>query len=213
MSLLTSEGTFSTPDLPDSSPAPDAQASNESKNPPAEAEQIYIAEQLSTPQQVLFIATICMAMFTNQLGLGNTVGIVSVIGESFGLKTAAEMTWLLAGYSLSIGTFILVGGRLGDEFGHKRMVVLGMGWYALWSLIAGFAVYSTYVLFVFARVFQGMGPAATLPNALAILGSALSPGPRKNMAFAWFGGTAPFGAIAGFLFGGLFALAWWPWTY
>lgn len=152
-------------------------------------------------------------MFTNQLGLGNTVGIVGVIGDSFGLTTAGERSWLLAGYSLSIGTFILVAGRLGDEFGHKRMYVVGMAWYALWSLIAGLAVYSSYVLFIFARVFQGMGPAMTLPNSLAILGSAYSPGARKNMAFAWFGGTAPFGAIGGFAFGGIFSLAWWPWTY
>lgn len=186
---------------------------NESNGAPNKDEHVYIAETLSTPRQILFIATVCMAMYTNQLGLGNTVGIVGVIGESFGLKTAGEMSWLLAGYSLSIGTFILIAGRLGDEFGHKRMFVLGMAWYALWSIIAGLAVYSTYVLFIFARVFQGMGPATTLPNALAILGSAYSPGPRKNMAFAWFGGTAPFGAISGFLFGGLFALAWWPWTF
>jgi MFS family permease len=156
-----------------------------------------------------------MAMYTNQIGLGNTVGIVGVIGESFGLATAGQQSWLLAGYSLSIGSFILVAGRLGDEFGHKRLFVIGMAWYALWSLIAGLAVYSTYILFIFARVFQGMGPAMTLPSALAILGNAYSPGPKKNMAFAWFGGTAPFGAISGFALGGLFALrgAWWPWTY
>ncbi|PVH99969.1 MFS general substrate transporter [Periconia macrospinosa] len=179
-----------------------------------EDEHIYVAETLSTPRQVLFIATVCMAMFTNQLGLGNTVGIVDVIGESFGLNTAGGQVWLLAGYSLSIGTFILIAGRLGDEFGHKRLFVIGMAWYALWSLIAGLAVFSSYILFIFARVFQGMGPAMTLPSSLAILGSSYPPGSRKkNMAFAWFGGTAPFGAIAGFTFGGLFSLAWWPWTY
>jgi len=91
--------------------------------------------------------------------------------------------------------------------------VFGMAWLSLWSLVAGLAVYSSYVLFIFARVFQGMGPAMTLPNSLAMLGNSYSPGPRKNMAFAWFGGTAPFGAISGFAFGGLFSLAWWPWTF
>ena len=58
-----------------------------------------------------------------------------------------------------------------------------------------------------------MGPALTLPNALSMLGQSYPPGSRKNMAFAVFGGTAPFGAIAGFLFGGIFALVWWPWIY
>ena len=213
MSDLTSKESWSNEGTHNSTKTSEHEAQTPIDRAPNKDKHIYIAETLSTPRQILFIATICMAMYTNQLGLGNTVGIVSIIGESFGLTTAGELSWLVAGYSLSIGTFILIAGRLGDEFGHKRMFVLGMGWYAIWSLIAGFAVYSTYILFIFARVFQGMGPATTLPNALAILGSAYSPGPRKNMAFAWFGGTAPFGAISGFAFGGLFALAWWPWTF
>lgn len=152
-------------------------------------------------------------MFTNQVGLGNTLCTVGVIGESFGISNQGQLSWLIAGYSLTIGTFILVGGRLGDEFGNKKVFLIGMAWYALWSLVAGLSVYSSHVLFVFSRVFQGMGPALTLPNGLAILGQSYSPGPRVNMAFAWFGGAAPFGAIASFLFGGIFALVWWPWIY
>jgi MFS family permease len=152
-------------------------------------------------------------MFTNQVGLGNTLTTVGVIGESFGITNQGQLSWLIAGYSLTISTFILISGRLGDEFGNKKVFVIGMIWYSLWSLVAGLSVYSSHVLFIFARVFQGIGPALTLPNGLAILGQSYSPGPRKNMSFAWFGGSAPFGAIAGFLFGGLFALAWWPWIY
>ncbi|OAP57658.1 hypothetical protein AYL99_08396 [Fonsecaea erecta] len=174
---------------------------------------VYPADTLSLPRQILFIGTLCTAMFTHQVGMGNTLTTVGVIGDSFGVTNPGQLSWLIAGYSLTVGTFILVGGRLGDEFGHKRLFVVGMGWYALWCLVGGMAVFSSHVLFVFARVFQGMGPALTLPNALAILGQSYAPGPRKNMAFAWFGGSAPFGAIAGFLFGGLFALAWWPWIY
>ncbi|KAB8337317.1 hypothetical protein FH972_021618 [Carpinus fangiana] len=122
---------------------------------------------------------------------------------------------LFARYSLTVGTFILVAGRFGDDFGHKRIYIIGLAWYALWSLIAGLAVFSDHVLFVFARVFQGLGPAMTLPMGLAILGQAFSNGPKKNMAFALFGGSAPVGAITGFTTGGLFVLpgAWWPWAY
>ena len=180
---------------------------------PQEKEHNYIADSLSLPRQILFSATVCMAMFTNQLGLGQTLDIVYVIGDWYGITDPGDLSWLVAGYSLTIGTFILLAGRFGDDFGYKKMFVIGLSWYALWTLVAGLAVYSTHVLFVFARVFQGMGPAMTLPNALAILGQSYSPGPKKNMAFAFFGGTAPFGAITGFATGGLFALAWWPWTY
>lgn len=78
-----------------------------------------------------------------------------------------------------------------------------MGWNALWSLIVGLAVYSNKVLFIFARVFQSIGPAMTLPNSLAVLGSLHSASPKKATAFAVFGGTAPFRAITGFATGGL----------
>lgn len=180
---------------------------------PQEKEHAYIADSFSLPRQILFTATVCMAMFTNQLGLGQTLDIIHVIGDWYGVTNPGDLSWLVAGYSLTIGTFILIGGRFGDDFGHKRMFVTGLSWYALWTLVAGLAVWSTHVLFVFARVFQGIGPAMTLPNALAILGRSYSPGSKKNMAFAFFGGTAPFGAIAGFATGGLWALLWWPWAY
>ncbi|CAH0003542.1 unnamed protein product [Clonostachys byssicola] len=196
-------------------PAQKSPQSNVESNSPSEEENElhYPVDHLSTPRQILFIRTLCTAMFTNQIGLGNTLATVGPIGESFGISNPGQLSWLIAGYSLTIGTFILIGGRLGDEFGNKKLFVIGTAWYALWSLIAGLAVYSTQVLFVFARVLQGVGPALTLPNALAILGRSYSPGPRKNMSFAWFGASAPFGAIIGFFFGGLFVLAWWPWIY
>ncbi|KFX91781.1 hypothetical protein O988_07589 [Pseudogymnoascus sp. VKM F-3808] len=187
--------------------------SDEVDEQPPKDEIVYAADELSTPRQILFVGTLCTAMFTNQIGLGNTLATVGIIGESFGITNPGQLSWLIAGYSLTVGTFILIGGRLGDEFGNKKLFVIGMGWYSLWSLVAGLSVFSSHVLFIFARVFQGIGPALTLPNALAILGQSYSPGPRKNMSFAWFGGSAPFGAIAGFLFGGIFALSWWPWIY
>ncbi|KIN08830.1 hypothetical protein OIDMADRAFT_37859 [Oidiodendron maius Zn] len=213
---MTSSSETDLPEKPEAdspSHAPSQHLDVESNEQPKIQENVYPADALSTPRQILFVGTLCTAMFTNQVGLGNTLATVGVIGESFGITNPGQLSWLIAGYSLTIGTFILIGGRLGDEFGNKKIFVIGMAWYSLWSLVAGLSVYSSYVLFIFARVFQGMGPALTLPNGLAILGQTYSPGPRKNMSFAWFGGSAPFGAIAGFLFGGLFALAWWPWIY
>ena len=88
----------------------------------------------------------------------NTLATADTIGKSFGLSNQGQVSWLIAGYSLTIGNFILIGGRLGDDFGNKRIFVIGMAWYALWSLVAGVAVYSSYVLFIFSRVFQGYGP-------------------------------------------------------
>lgn len=93
------------------------------------------------------------------------------------------------------------------------MLLFGFLWMAFWSLILGCSAYSNHVLFTFARVFQGIGPAIMLPNGLAILGATYSPGRRKAMVFAVFGACAPTGSILGSAFAGLFVRIWWPWTY
>ncbi|CAF9928115.1 hypothetical protein IMSHALPRED_007389 [Imshaugia aleurites] len=172
-----------------------------------------IAETLPLGREIVFVGLICCAQFTTQVGLGQCLGILHVIGDSYGLSNPGELSWLIAAYSLTAGTFILLAGRLGDVYGYKRMLIIGFSWFSLWSMIAGLAVYSNHVLFTFARVFQGIGPAICLPNGLAILGASYAPGPRKAMVFAIFGATAPGGAVVGATFAGLFRLAWWPWTF
>ncbi|KYK54407.1 major facilitator superfamily transporter [Drechmeria coniospora] len=141
-----------------------------------------------------------------------TLVLLRTVGRSFHVTSPPQLAWLVAGYSLTVGTFILFSGRLGDVFGHKRMLLTGFSWFSLWSLVAGLSVYSNYKLAVFSRVLQGIGPAICLPNALAILGTAYPPGHRKAMVFAFFGAVAPIGAIFGGIFASLLTLAWWPWA-
>lgn len=142
-----------------------------------------------------------------------TLILTHQIGDTFGITNPGNLSWLIAGYSLTVGTFILFTGRLGDLFGYKRMVIIGYIWFAVWSMVAGLAVYSNHVLFVFARVFQGIGPSILLPNALALFGASYAPGLRKNMVFAIFGACAPTGGVASTAIAGVFNLAWWPWTF
>lgn len=141
-----------------------------------------------------------------------TLVLLRTIGATFNITSPPQLAWLVAGYSLTVGTFILFSGRLGDVFGYKRMLIAGLSWFSLWSLVAGLSVYSNYKLAVFSRVLQGIGPAICLPNALAIFGTAYPPGHRKAMVFAFFGGVAPIGAVFGGTFASLLTLAWWPWA-
>ncbi|KAL4966391.1 MFS transporter [Aspergillus stella-maris] len=173
-----------------------------------------IADSFSTPREIVFVVIVCMSQFITQANVGICLSPLDIVGESFGITSQADLSWFLAGYSLTVGTFILVFGRCGDLFGYRKMFVIGFLWLALWSLVAGVSVYSNKVLFIFARVLQGLGPAMLLPNGLAILGATYAPGKKKDMIFALFGATAPNGAIIGGVFAALFSqLAWWPWTY
>jgi len=186
-------------------------------------EHVYLSSKLTLPREIMFVTIICLAQFTNTGGLGQTLAIQHVIGQDLGVSRPGKLnpsvlSWLTAGYSLTVGTFILIFGRFGDLFGYKRMVLIGFVWFAVFSMMAGLSVHAKgngrLVMFVVARVLMGIGPSITMPNALALLGATYPPnGKRKNIVFAIFAAAAPCGSITAAAFAGLFALAWWPWAF
>ena len=171
-------------------------------------------QHFSPVREFAFVVVTCMAQFMTQAGIGICLSPLDIIGNSFHITNPGILSWLIAGYSLTVGTFILFAGRLGDLFGYRSVYVFGCMWYSIWSMVAGVSVYSNSVLFIFARTLQGIGPSLLLPNGLAILGATYTPGRRKTVVFSLFGATAPNGAICGAVFAALFSqLAWWPWTF
>jgi MFS family permease len=191
------------------------QADQDASLPPAELVQSRVEPPKSIFEETVFIAILCMAQLMTQAGLAQAIAPLHIIGFSFGTTNGGQLSWFAAAYSLTVGTFILIAGRLGDVFGHKRLFIAGFLWYALWSLIAGFSVYSkSQIFFDCCRAFQGIGPAFLMPNALAILGRTYEPGRKKEMIFSIFGGCAPGGFVLGAIFSSIFAqFTWWPWAY
>lgn len=165
--------------------------------------------------EAVFVAVIVSSQLLTQAGLAMSIVPQNIIAKSFGIENQpGKLSWFSAGYSLAVGTFILIAGRLGDVFGHKRFFTGGFAWYGLWSALAGVAVYTDPDFFIFCRVMQGMGPAFLLPNAIAIISRCYDPGLRQNMIFCLFGATAPGGFVLGAVFSSLISQkAWWPWSY
>ena len=166
------------------------------------------APRLSLFREIIFVASISSSQLLTQACLAQSITPLYIIGPSLGVFNPSYLSWMPAAYSLTVGTFILPSGRIGDVFGHRRVFIIGYVWLALSSLLTGFSIYSGSILF------QGIGPALLLPNGIAILGRTYPPGRRKDMVFSIFAGTAPSGFLVGALFSALFAqLAWWPWAY
>ena len=167
---------------------------NQRSHPPA-------AQTLSPAGETVFVAIICLAQFLTRAGLGSVLAILPILGASLGASLGVTdrgvQAWLIAGCSLTVGTFILLSGRLGDLYGHRRVLLAGYAWFGACSVVAGLAVYAGSVLFVFACVLSGVGPSLMLPNALAILGAAYPPSPRKDIDFSLFGAVAPGGGVRG----------------
>ena len=163
-------------------------------------------------REAIFLAVVCSTQLLMQAAFGGVLLPAHLIGAQLNATSLGELSWFLAGYSLTVGTCILFAGRLGDRYGHRRAVIAGWLWFALWSLIAGLAaVPQSAVMFAVCRALQGIGPALCLPNALAILGRTYLPGRRKGMAFAALGACAPGGATLGALVNSALAeYSWWP---
>lgn len=168
----------------------------------------------ATLWECAFVGVLCSAQLMTQAGLGQVMAVLHIIGDGFEISNPGELTWFASGYSLTVAPFILIAGRLGDVFGHRKVFVLGFLWYGLWSLLAGFSAYSNRIFFDCCRAFQGIGSAFILPNAIAILGRTYRPGCRKNMVFSLFGAAAPTGFVLGAVFSSILSqLVWWPWAY
>ncbi|KAI4155722.1 MAG: hypothetical protein LQ340_000811, partial [Diploschistes diacapsis] len=183
-----------------------------SKGTAADGPQQVVNPFRSGFHEFLFVGVLCVAQLSTQFSLGQTLNLVQIIGRTFNTSNPGTLSWFVAGYSLTVGSFILISGRFGDYYGYKRLFIIGMCWFALWSVLAGLSNYSNYVFFIFARVFQGIGPAICLPNAVALLGATYPAGMKKNLIFATFGAVAPGGAAIGAVFGGIFQDNW-PWAF
>lgn len=115
-------------------------------------------------------------------------------------------------YTIAFAGLLLFSGRLGDLFGHRRMFLFGLFWFATWALVVSFSV--SPIMFVIARALQGVGAACTLPTAMAIVATNYPPGPERAKAFSIFAAFGGMGAVAGILLaGGLVSSIGWPWIF
>ncbi len=113
----------------------------------------------------------------------------------------ANRQWVITAYTLAFGGLLLLGGRLGDLFGRKRVFTIGLLGFALASAIGGAAA-SPAMLFG-ARTLQGAFGALLAPSALGLLSTTFSNPKERSTAFGIFGAIAGSGAAIGFITGGL----------
>jgi EmrB/QacA subfamily drug resistance transporter len=111
------------------------------------------------------------------------------------------LQWVLSGYLLTYGGFMLLGGRAGDLLGRRRVLVAGTTLFALSSLAGGFA--GSAGMLVGARLAQGLGAAMMLPAALSLLTTLFKEGSDRATALGVWGGVAGLASAAGVFLGGV----------
>ena len=108
--------------------------------------------------------------------------------------------WIVTAYALSFGSLLLLGGRIGDLFGRKRVFVIGLAGFAAASAVGGLA--ESFSVLVVARAFQGAFAALLAPAALSLLTTTFTIPSERNRAFGVFGVVAGSGAAVGLVLGG-----------
>jgi EmrB/QacA subfamily drug resistance transporter len=123
----------------------------------------------------------------------------------------ANLEWVISGYTLAFGGLLLLGGRLGDVLGRRRMFVLGLAVFSLGSLAGGLATTSAWL--IASRAVQGVGGAIAAPTALALIGDTFPEGPSRTRAMGVYAAMSGAGGALGLLLGGILTdIASWRWV-
>jgi EmrB/QacA subfamily drug resistance transporter len=112
-----------------------------------------------------------------------------------------DLSWVVNAYTLTFGGFLLLGGRLADLLGRRRMFMIGLVVFSLASLAGGLAQSEAWL--IGARAVQGLGAAIVSPAALAIITTTFAEGAERNRALGIWGAVAGAGGAAGVLLGGI----------
>ncbi|KAG0311814.1 hypothetical protein BGZ99_009888, partial [Dissophora globulifera] len=163
----------------------------------------------NTKGLLLFI--VCAATMLDIISVGSvTIALPSILRDVH--YEPNQLQWVVSSFGLTYAAFLLVGGRMGDLFGHRRVFLLGTSWFAIWSLVCGFA--RDPIFMSIARAIQGSGAGLTIPSSLALLTTTYPPGPERAFAMSAFGGALCVGQTIGVLMGGIFdATVGWYWIF
>lgn len=150
--------------------------------------------------RALVLVLTCLAQFMVVLDISIVNVALPAIQQEFDLSQAT-LQWIVVAYGLLLGGFLLLGGRMGDLLGRRRILLAGIALFSLASLVAGLAT-SGDVL-IGARAAQGFGAALLAPTALSILAATFPEGKARNQALGIYGAVGGSSASVGVIASGL----------
>jgi EmrB/QacA subfamily drug resistance transporter len=146
------------------------------------------------------LALLCVAQFVVVLDASIVNVALPTIGKALSFSEG-NLPWVVNAYVLTFGGFLLLGGRLADLLGRRRIFMAGLILFALASLAGGLATNSGQL--IAARAVQGLGAAILSPAALSIVATTFRDGAERNRALGIWGAVAGSGGAAGVLLGGV----------
>uniref|UniRef100_A0A060TF71 ARAD1D20680p n=1 Tax=Blastobotrys adeninivorans TaxID=409370 RepID=A0A060TF71_BLAAD len=170
------------------------------KDPETQEPQGYVTPNHGLLFGPLILLVMAGAQILDVLNMTGLIFSIPYISQKYNVP-ADEASWVISAYSLSFGSFILLGGRLGDFIGYKKVFLGGLLAMGICSLVMALAQ-NVYVLYVF-RALQGVGAAFTIPTSTALVAYNFT-GRAQAIAMACVGSAAAMGGIIGVIVGGAF---------
>ena len=166
-------------------------------------------EETATDRRWIALILLCVAQFMVVLDAAIMNVALPTIGRALDF-TESHLPWVVNAYVLTFGGFLLLGGRMADLLGRRRVFMAGLVLFALASLAGGLATNSGQL--IAARAVQGLGAAILSPAALSIVTTTFRDGAERNKALGVWGAVAGSGGAAGVLLGGVLT-QWLGWQW
>jgi len=165
--------------------------------------------QVRRPQ--LLLVLLCSTQFLNTVNLSSVnIALPDIAAE---LRfSEANLPWVIAAYALTFGGFLLVGGRLADLVGRRKVLAVGFAIFGVFTLVDALA--TSPAMLIAARGLQGVGAAISIPASLGILTNAFTERSERSRAVAAFAAAGAVGFASGLVLGGIVTDALgWRWVF
>jgi MFS family permease len=153
---------------------------------------------------------LCGVIFLDGMDVSMVGVALPSIQHDLDLSTST-LQWVVSGYVLGYGGFLLLGGRAADLFGRRRVLLIALAVFVIASLAGGFV--SEGWLLIAARFVKGLSAAFTAPASLSIITTTFAEGPARNRALSIYTATGASGFSLGLVFGGLLTEVGWRYTF
>jgi EmrB/QacA subfamily drug resistance transporter len=169
------------------------------------------AAPVPNPRPWVTLAVVGAAFFMTVLDVAIVNVAIPSIQKDLNIREET-VQWVITAYAITFGGFLLLGGRMADLLGRRRIFVGGLILFTLASLVCGLA--NSAGVLITARAVQGIGAAIISPAALSIVTTTFTEGAERNKALGIWGALGGSGAAAGVLFGGILTkYLGWEWIF
>lgn len=169
----------------------------------------FIAQRWSRAQWLLLV-TLCIVLALDGLDVSMVGVALPSIGRELGLGTGA-LQWIVSGYVLGYGSLLMLGGRMADLLGRRRIFLIALTVFAAASLLGGLV--SDPTLLIATRFIKGLAAAFTAPTGFSIITTNFAEGRERNRAISIYTTFGASGFSLGLVVGGLMTALSWRWTF